>query len=81
MIINYTLSVTYKDKRQSFSETATVISTGRASDSDAIFTEEGRVAESYKLAMEDVDSKLRSRYDFEPATKEDIELMDMHTTL
>lgn len=81
MIQDYTLSVTYKDKREPMGETATVISTGRANDSDAVFTEEGRKAESLKLAMEEVDSKLRSRHDFEPATEKDIELIDVHTTV
>jgi len=62
-------------------ESATVISTGKASDSDPVFTEEGRRTEAFKLAIEDIDGKLRSRHDFEPATEENIELVNVHTTV
>jgi len=79
MIHSYTLQIIYSDKRTG--DTKTVISTGKAADSDPIFTKNGRESESIKLAVEDFNSKGIGQPNFTPATIEDIEIIEVQTVI
>lgn len=75
MIVDYTLRVTYIDKRQNSRTPINLIEVGRASDADPIFANER--AEALKIAVDDLNNRTRINPDFVLATIDDVEVQSV----